>query len=410
MSQAAGIFKQVVFKRETTYGTIPSGTAQTLRRVQSTIDLKKDTYQSSEIRPDMQVGDYRHGVRRVKGSLQGELSPKTYSDILSAVVKRDFTAGSAMTASANCSLAVAWSSATATATITRSGTVPGSWLTDGFKVGDVIRLTGMTTSSNNNKNLLVTGITSATVLTAIVLNGSTMAADSATASAIAAVVGKKTYIPSTGHTDISYTIEHWFSDIEQSEVYTGIKVEKTAIDLPPTGMAKISFDVVGKNLASGQVRQFVSPSPITETGVVAAVNGVLLVNGVAQTVVTGLQVNIAPGVTSDPVVGSNTMPNQFPGAVNVTGQFTAYFTDSVLRDLFVNETETSLLVALTTDNTPTADVVTLVMPRIKLGDQQKSDGTGGIVQTFPFQALKNANGGAGTSSEQTTLVIQDTAA
>jgi len=51
-----------------------------------------------------------------------------------------------------------------------------------------------------------------------------------------------------------------------------------------------------------------------------------------------------------------------------------------------------------------------VLPRIKLGGQQKNDGSGGIVQTFPFQALLNANGGTGTSSEQTTIVIQDTAA
>ena len=406
--QASGIFKQVAFKRETTYGTIPSGTAQLLRRVQSTIDLQKDTYQSSEIRPDMQVADYRHGVRRVKGSLQGELSPKTYSDLLSSVLKRDFSAGVAMTANANCSLAISWASKTAT--INRSGSQAGSWLTDGFKVGDVIRLTGMTTAANNNKNLLVTGITSATVLTAIVLNGTSMSADAATASAIAAVAGKKTWIPTTGHTDVSYTVEHWFNDISQSEAYTGIKFEKVAFDLPPTGMAKISLDAIGQDMTGSQTRQFSSPTAVTDTGVVAAVNGILLVNGVAQATVTGLQINISSALSGDPVVGSNTVPNLFPGTVNVTGQFTAYFTDNVLRDIFVKEAETSIAFALTSDNTANSDVVSFTLPRIKLGGQQKSDGTGGIVQTFPFQALLNTNGGAGTSSEKTTIVVQDTAA
>ena len=76
----------------------------------------------------------------------------------------------------------------------------------------------------------------------------------------------------------------------------------------------------------------------------------------------------------------------------------------------MNETETSLVVSLTTDNTATADVLTMTIPRIKLGGQQKNDGTGGIVQTFPFTALLNTNGGSGTNSEQTTLVMQDTAA
>ena len=52
MSQATGIFKQVAIKREASYGVIPAASAaQLLRRVTSTLDLQKDTYQSNEIRP-----------------------------------------------------------------------------------------------------------------------------------------------------------------------------------------------------------------------------------------------------------------------------------------------------------------------------------------------------------------------
>lgn len=404
MPQASGIFKQVAIKREVTYGTAPAASgAQLLRRAQSTIDLTKETYQSAEIRPDMQVADFRHGVRRIQGSLQGELSPKTYSDIFAAVLKREFTAGVSATGLAITIAAGSGSSYT----VTRGS---GSYLTDGFKVGDVVRLTAGTFNVNNlNKNLMITGLT-ATVATVVTLNASTMTAEGPIASATIAVQGKKTYIPTSGHTDISYSMEHWFNDISQSEVYTGIKFDKVAIDLPPTGMAKVSFDVMGQNMTTSASRYFTSPTAVTSNGVVAAVNGILLVNGVAQTVVTGLQINIDPTFSGDPVVGANTVPNLFAGPVTVTGQFTAYFTDATLRDLFVNETETSLIVSLTTDNTATADVLTMTIPRIKLGGQQKNDGTGGIVQTFPFQALFNAAGGSGTSSEQTTLVMQDTAA
>ena len=65
---------------------------------------------------------------------------------------------------------------------------------------------------------------------------------------------------------------------------------------------------------------------------------------------------------------------------------------------------------LTTNHTATADVITFVLPRSKVGGQQKNDGTCGIVQTFPFQALYNVNGGAGISTQQTSILIQDTAA
>ena len=404
MANASGIFKQVSFKRETTYGTAPAASgAQLLRRTQSTIDLSKDTYQSQELRTDFQIADYRHGVRRVKGGLQGELSPKTYSDMISAVMKRDFTAGASV---ASLSVTIAAGSGT-TWTITRGS---GSYLTDGIKVGDVVRLSvGTLNAANINKNLLIVTLT-ATIATVVVLNGTSMVAEGPIASTTMTVQGKKTYIPTTGHTDVSYALEHWFSDISQSEVFTGIKLDRCAIDLPPTGMAKVSFDVVGQNVTTAATRYFTSPTAVTTFGVVAAVNGVLLVNGAVAAVVTGLQINMDPAFSGDPVVGSNTVPTLFPGPVNVTGQFTAYFTDATLRDLFINETETSLAVALTTDNTATADVVAFVIPRIKVGGATKNDGTGGIVQTFPFQALFNSAGGAGTSSEQTTIVCQDTQA
>jgi Phage tail tube protein len=403
MPQASGIFKQVALKREVTYGTVPAASgSQLMRRVQSTIDLSKDTYQSNEIRTDFQISDFRHGVRRVKGSLQGELSPKTYSDVLSAVLKRDFTAGVSAT---GMSITIA---GTAPAfTLTRAA---GSFLTDGFKVGDVVRLTaGSFNVVNINKNLLITALT-ATVATVMTLNGSSLVAEGPIASATMAVQGKKTYIPTTGHTDVSYSIEHWFNDISQSEVFSGVKFDKATIDLPPTGMAKVSFDILGQNIVTAASRYFTSPTAVPSTGVLAAVNGVLLVNGAVQAVVTGLNIVMDPTVSGDPVVGANAVPYLFPGPVNVTGQFTAYFTDATLRDLFVNETETSLIVTLTTDNTATADVIAFTLPRIKVGGASKNDGTGGLVQTFPFQALINNAGGTGTSSEQTTIVMQDTRA
>lgn len=403
MPQATGIFKRVKFKREVTYGTIPAASAaQLLRRTTSTVDLSKDTYQSNEIRPDMQIADFRHGVRRIKGALSGELSPKTYSDFISSVLKRDFTAGASAT---SVSLTIAGS--VGAWTVTRAA---GSYLTDGFKIGDVIRLSvGALNANNINKNLMITALT-ATVATCVVLNATTMTAEGPITGCTVTVQGKKTFIPGTGQTDNSYSIEHWFSDISQSEVFSGVKIDKAVIALPPTGMATATFDVLGQNITAAASEYFTSPTAITSTGVVAAVNGILLVGGVAQTVVTGLTINLDPVFSGDPVVGANTIPNQFAGPVMVSGQFTAYFTDNTLRDLFVNETESSLMVALTTDNTATADVVSFVLPRIKVGGQQKNDGTGGIVQTFPFTALYNSNGGAGIATEQTTISCQDTQA
>ena len=408
---AAGLFKQLAYKVESSFGVAPGQSGgQLLRRVQSTVDLSKETYAANEKRTDFQIADFRHGVRRVQGQVTGELSPKTYADLFGVLLKRDFGAVSPVT-----SLSVTIAGTGPTYTVTR-GT--GDYLTAGLKVGDVVRLSGAgLDAANANKNLMVTDLT-ATVATVIPLNGSALVAEGPIASTTVTVVGKKTFVPTSGHTDKSIAFEHWYSDIAQSELFLGNKVSKASLSLPPTGLATVSFDVMGQDLASvakrGNVAEntqyFTAPTAITSTGTLAAVNGLLRVGGSTIATVTGLTVDINTNYTGDPVVGANTIPQMFPGKVNVSGQFTAYFDSVTLRDAFVNETEIDLIGVFTSDNTAAADFITCVMPRIKVGSANKDDGDGGLVQTFSFQALLNTSGGTGAKTEKTTFSMQDSQA
>ena len=400
MAQAAGVFKQVAYKAETTYGTVPSAaSAQALRRVTSDLSLTKQTYQSNEIRTDQQVGDFRHGVRSVDGTIAGELSPKTYADFIAAALRRDFAAVTAITGA---SITIAGTAPTQT--VTRAA---GSFLTDGVKVGDVVRLTaGSFTAGNLNNNLLVTGVT-ALSLTVRTLNGSTITNEGPIATSTVTVVGKKTYAPASSHTNKSFSIEHWFSDVTMSEVFSGCQPTQIGLQLPPTGISSISIGITGKNVTTAGAQFFTSPTAQTTTGVAAAVNGVLMVGGVAMASVTGMSLTIDSPRSGDAVVGSNTIDTRFPGRIQASGQLTVYLENATLRDAFLNETETSVVVVLTADNTNNASFVAFTLPRVKLGGNSKSDGEGGIVQTIPFTALYNTTGGAGVSSEATTIVVQD---
>jgi soluble cytochrome b562 len=98
MALETGVAKKLTYKKETTWGTIAGASGgQRLRRVTSDIDLKKDTYQSNEIRDDYQVSDFRHGMRKVEGSIQGELSAKTYGAFFESLLRRDFTTVTSLT-------------------------------------------------------------------------------------------------------------------------------------------------------------------------------------------------------------------------------------------------------------------------------------------------------------------------
>lgn len=404
MAYAVGSFKQVAIKAETTYGTIPVASgAQLLRRVTSTVDLSKETYASNELRTDFQIADFRHGVRSVAGSLNGELSPGTYKDFFSYALKRDFAA---VTATTGASITIAGTGPTHT--VTRAA---GSWLTDGYKNGMVVRLSvGTLNAANINKNLLIVDITSATAMTVIPLNGVAMVAEGPIASCTITATGKSTYVPTTGHTDKSFTLEHWFADVAQSERFLGCKISKVGLQLPPSGIATAAFEIMGQNVATGTAQYFTSPTAVTTSAPLAAVNGVLRVGGVTLASVTGLTIDIAPAYSGEAVVGSNAKPALFAGMVNVTGQMTVFFEDAVLRDVFFNETEIELIAAFTTDNAATADFITLAIPRIKLGGASKDDVMSGIKATIPFQALLNTAGGTGVKTERTTLLIQDSLA
>lgn len=404
MTIAVGPAKQLRFKKETAWGTA-AGTSggQLLRRVTSDIDLSKDTYESNEITSTYQLIDFRHGMRKVGGTIKGELSPGSYSAFVQSALRRDFSTVTASTA-----LTVTIAGTGPTYTVARS---TNSFLTDGWKVGMVVRATAGTglSAGNLNKNLLITSLVAGTA-TVIPGGDGTLTAEGPIASVTMQPTGKITYVPATGHTNDSYTIEHWFSDISQDEYFTGCKIASIDFSLPPTGMATIDIAVMGKDMTDGTAAYFTSPSAATTTGVLAAVNGVLQVNGTTVGIVTGLSIKVDGGMTTGAVVGSNYTPDVFPGRVKVSGQMSAYFENATMRDLFLDETTFAISAVFYTGTSSTADFIAITLPACKAGGATKSDGEQGLQLTMPFQALYNSSGGSGISSEATTIWIQDSQA
>ena len=405
MPLASGVNKQIAFKKETICGALPGPTgAQLVRRVDSVFNLSKDTYESNEIRTDYQVADMRHGINRVAGTLNGELSPGSYAPFLGSLLKRDFT-----TLAASTGLGITIATAGSAWTITRAA---GSWLTAGQKVGQVGRLSlGVFSAANLNKNLLILAVT-ALALTVIPLNGQALVAEGPIASATWSTPGKQTFIPISGHTDDSYTFEEWFSDVPRSEVFGGNKVTQASIQLPPSGLSTISLTFAGQRMSQppSGTRYYTSPTAAGTSGLFAAVNGALMVGGVMQLAITGLNFEINGNFSGDGVVGSNFVPQQYPGRVKVSGQFTAYFDDGILPGYFYDESEIAIAAALTTGSAAASDFLAFSMSRVKVGGAEKSDSEGGVVRTYPFTALLNPAGGAGQPHEQTTITLQDSLA
>ena len=405
---ATGTFKTLAIKKQVDLNIVApagaGGSAQQLRRVTSTLDLAKANYTSAEILQSQQKRDMRHGVKSVAGSISGELSVGTYQLPFESVCRKTSVIGA--TTGAIATIVAVAIGTTGAGTFTRTG---GSFLTDGFKIGDVVRPEGFATTGipNNTHNMIITAL-NAVVMTVQTLDKVAIGPKAAGDNVTIATIGKKAWMPETNQTRDYYTIEHWFGDIGQSELFVDQVFTGFTVNLPPTGMATVEFPVMGLDMTTAQAQYFLAPASPSKTGILAAVNGLLLVQGSVAGVVTGLSI-VTNGNYSvqGGVVGSNVDPDVYPGSIDVSGQITVLFENAVMRDRFLTEEESSLIGVFTASSAKDADFTTFVMSRVKYTGATKNDGTTGLTLTMPYTALENVNGGAALANIQTTLSIQD---
>lgn len=412
---AAGVQKRLIFKKEDTFGVVndPSTGAEYFRRVESSLNLTKDTYESQEIRSDFQIADYRHGVRRVGGNLRAELSLNSFEGFLAAVLRKDFAAGGTYTATVSNELTFATDGDETTFDTITLDNGDDAVVDHSFRVGDVIRCTLSSESANHGVNMRIVGFadsgaSGATNDVIQVMFGTSTQKITANASDSAAkieVVGKKSYVPLTGHTSDSFCIEANHSDTDDSRVFSGCHIAGCNFSLPPTGLATLDFPIVGQDMtvvADGNAPYFTNVTAANTNSVLAAVNGSLRLAGQDVASLTGLELSIEVPWDAEPVVGSDVLPCFFPGRTRVSGQFTAYFGSESLLNDFINETERELHVVI---NAPgSTDFFSIFIPRIKIGGSPENDGEGGLIQTMPFMALLKQGA---TGYDETTIVIQD---
>lgn len=412
MSLAEGVAARIAYKFYTdpkiTPGVEPAPVSdpgasggQILRRVSSSLSLSKDTYQSEEIRADRQIADFRHGTKRVQGNISGELSPLTYADFFEAACRGTWS-NAAVTADETDFTSVAADNPTSKFTF--SG---GDPVSEGFRVGQVIRFTGLSEAANNSRNFVILAFGGASNREVTVYPApTTMTADS---EFDVTTVGRQLIVPSSGHVSRKVAVEIWNEDVDIARLFTENRVGGFNVQLPATGMATVDFDLMGRNmlvLEDSSAPFFTAPSAATTTGLLAAVNGLLRIGGDTVAVVTAANIQMQLSPSAEAVVGSDLVPEIFLGRANVTGQMTAFFDSPDLIEDFVNESEIEFLGYLTTTNDPASPAMVFYLPRIKLGGADlQTQGEGGQSITLPFQALKHP-GSAGV--EATTIQIVDT--
>jgi len=293
-----------------------------------------------------------------------------------------------------------------------------SFIAEGFKIHDVIRLGGFSNSTNNNRNLLITSFNAAgTQLNFSVLDADAtdvpIAVESAVSGSNVYRVGKKAFIPQDNHTNNSWTAERWDDSILQSERYIGLRVGQGKVTCSNADIPSVSFDFMGKDLETAQAEYFTSSTEPNSSKNLSVIFGKVVVGTTVLDAVMTFDITVSANLSAlDKCVGSSTAKDVTAGGYSVKGSMQIYYENEVERDRFINNNENSLCFILRESDAYSANFVALQMPRIIYDSAQVNDDIKASTVTIPFTALENLTGSDGTESNKlmSTFSIQDSKA
>lgn len=403
MTVAAGSAATLRWKKQAAKGTYNASGGQILRRITGKLSYDRTKIENNQIRSDKQMAMPRLGLGTVKLPYQDIITPGTHSAFYASVLLGAYATAATTGAQTNITAAVTTAPA---GTFTRA---TGTFITDGFRVGQVVRWAGWTTgaTANNAHNFRITAL-SALVMTCEPLDGVALVAKAAGDSVTCTLVGKQVSTPSSGHVDDWYTFEDWQSDISQSEQSFDSRIESFNLKIAPNAQPTIDINVKGLVFTQETSAYFASPTAEASTDVSSAVNSKLILDGVAIATITDMSINASVELDMPAVVGAAVYPMLASKQVKAEGSITVLWEDQALMTKYLNETDLTISAILPNSNLPASDFVGYTIPRVRLFTAEKSDGLEAKTKTYTWSAGENAAAVAGTIAS--TIAVQDSLA
>lgn len=367
-----------------------------LRATGRNVNLEKNILESEEVDEDGQESDSRHGFNRVVGSPGFQLSRSDFDDILELVMGREWDDGFSVTSTPNMGVTAG--------AITRA---TGSFITDGFRPGDIVRTTGFT-NTENNRDWRVTAVAATSLTVVSTADGSTSPTTESSGSGKTLVLpGKRIDV---GTELFTMVLERAFLDVAQFQVFNGVAVDQLQMNVEPEAMIGGTLNLLGMSAATIASSSLSSSNPVEPSGTrapYAAFDGEIYEGGSRIAVATSMNFTLARNRSLNPVIGSQFSPDVFQGTARVSGTFTAYFETAALVNKFVNETESSIWNRFDDPNDST-QFFNVVFPRVKYnGAPMDPPQEGPVTLEMPFRALKASSLAVpGGTTRNTLMTIQ----
>lgn len=301
----------------------------------NTSDLSRDTAQvdSDEINSSRQRDVSRQGTYSLAGNLVANLSYGTQDYLLQAAFQSTWVAQSTITGTTIAAVA-------ATNELTDSG---NGFVTAGFKVGDLVTVTGFTGDVANN---LVDGeITSLSAGSMIIggTDGDVIVDDAAGESVTIETVGSYLEVGSTVPT---LSLLRRNTDTGVDTLYSGCRIGGATLNITLNSAATITCPVIGESAEVYTVPGGATFATATTTGMMIPTTGYMHEDGTAITYLTDYSVDFNNNM--NPLFslfqrGAYAVEN---GVFTASGSMSAYQPDDTLLAKFIGETATNHIVKL----------------------------------------------------------------
>jgi hypothetical protein len=375
MPSASGANVELSYVRESVHGVTPaSPTMKTLRVTGRNINRTRGVLRSAERRGDRQRGDTRLGFHQVVGTLGFQLGVGDFDiPIIEGVMANPLVSVSTGSTSL----------ASASGAYSRPA---GSFITDGFSLGDEITVTGFAGAENNGRSRITAlaadtiGVNKVGMTTEVAATGRTLES-----------VGR---IAKVGSNLYTHTVERRFRDLGRYQIFRGVAMNGVTLNFSPEAIINGTADVIGMTGTGYDTVTFGDPDPPSANPPFDAFTGALYEGGTEIGLVTALALTINNNRALSPVLFKRGSPDVYEGTAEIAGQLTVQFDDPAIVAKFEEETESSIDVRL--DDIYGTNFHRIRLPRVLyLGDPIDPPPNGPVVVTMPFEA--QVDGVTGTS-------------
>lgn len=383
MSVQSVVTAQVALAPETVWGTAPTSGYVEQPRVNWSVTLQKEAYNSNRVQANRRIRFSRHGTRFVEGNYEDELSIGGQDLVLESALGGTFQAGATSTLTVEISAAAD--------TLTRA---TGSWIADGFLPGLVVEIANAADPANNGRARVLAA-------TATVLTLDKALVDASADEIAISVVGKVLRDQAIKR---SFAAQIAMADLDTPLYFiqSGLLVSQATLNLAPNGISTINATIMGRDeeRRTTPLDASVEASPSGE--LLTTPEGELYLDGVLFARLTELSVEINNNVSRRAVIGSNAIENLNQGRLAVTGSLSALLDGPALLERFDDETEFSLVLRLNAPNG--TDFQSIILPRVRLNGATKNlQGEEEVIVSGAIVVLESV-------ANDATLLIQSTAA